>query len=82
MKRISNWLKQNPMLKLASLLLAFLIWITVVNFSNPEVTDYVNVELEVRNAEELTSADQMYSLDALCLVPRSLLMVMFSERGR
>ena len=64
MKRISNWLKQNPMLKLASLLLAFLIWITVVNFSNPEVTDYVNVELEVRNAEELTSADQMYSLDA------------------
>ena len=63
MKKLSDWLKQNPMLKLASLVLAFLIWITVVNFSNPEVTDYVNVELEVRNAEELTAVDQMYSLD-------------------
>ena len=63
MKKISNWLKQNPMLKLASLVLAFIIWLTVVNFSNPEVRDYVSVDLDVRNGEELTSADQMYSLD-------------------
>ena len=63
MKKISNWLKQNPMLKLASLILAFIIWLTVVNFSNPEMSDYVTVELDVRNGEELISADQMYSLD-------------------
>ena len=63
MNRFADWLKQNPMLKLTSLLIAFVIWIAVVNISNPEVTDYVTVELEVRNPDELTSVDQMYSLD-------------------
>lgn len=63
MNKLGQWLKQNPMLKLTSLLLAFIIWIAVVNISNPEISDYVTVELEVRNPEELIRADQMYSLD-------------------
>ena len=63
MRKFSNWLKQNPMLKLVSLVIAFVIWLAVVNISNPEVNDYVSVELEVVNPEELTNVDQMYSLD-------------------
>lgn len=64
MNRISAWIKQNTMLKLLSLFLAFVIWLTVVNFSNPEIKDVTTVEVEVLNGDKLTSADKIYSLNS------------------
>ncbi|MDO4438240.1 MAG: CdaR family protein [Eubacteriales bacterium] len=64
MNRISTWIKQNTMLKLLSLFLAFVIWLTVVNFSNPEIKDVTTVEVEVLNGDKLTSADKIYSLNS------------------
>ncbi len=63
MKKLSELIKQNFMLKLSAVVIAFMIWLTVVNISNPEVRGSVTVEIEVRNPDELTAADQMYSLD-------------------
>ncbi len=53
----------NFTLKLVSVALAFLIWLIVVNVSNPDVEMSVTVPIEVRNADVLTSADKTYSLD-------------------
>lgn len=61
---ISRWVKTNPALKVISLALAFLIWLTVVNFSNPDTTASQTVDLSVENGDKLTSADKIYSLDA------------------
>ena len=55
--------KNNLTLKLLSLGLAFLIWLIVVNVSNPDIEMSVTVPIEVRNADVLTSADKTYSLD-------------------
>lgn len=63
-KKISRWFRTNPALKVISLALAFLIWLTVVNFSNPDTTAVQTVELSVKNGDKLTSADKIYSLDS------------------
>ena len=53
----------NLTLKLISVAIAFLIWLIVVNVSNPDIEMSVTVPIEVRNADVLTSADKTYSLD-------------------
>jgi len=52
----------NLGLKLLSLGLAFVIWLAVVNISNPEVTRSKTVDLEVRNASILTNASKSYTI--------------------
>lgn len=56
-------LSQNLGLKAISVVIAFMIWILVVNISQPEVTAYQTVEIEVKNSDRLTSADKTYTLD-------------------
>lgn len=63
MRHVSKWLKQNTMLKLLSLAVAFVIWLTVVNFSNPDTRGTQTVDLTVQNVDKLTSADKIYDLD-------------------
>lgn len=63
MRQVTKWMKQNTMLKLLSLLVAFVIWLTVVNFSNPDTKGTQIVELTVQNGDKLTSADKIYNLD-------------------
>ena len=46
----------NLGLKILSVVIAFLVWLIVVNVSNPEVTDSVNVPLEVLNGDVLANA--------------------------
>lgn len=55
-------LMNNLGLKTASVLIAFLIWLLVVNVSNPEVTRTQEVALEIVNDDVLLDADRTYTL--------------------
>lgn len=63
MINLKEKLNRNLALKAISVALAFIIWLLVVNISQPEVTGSQSVELQVRNADRLTSADKTYTLD-------------------
>ena len=52
----------NLVLKISSLAVAFLVWIIVVNVSNPIVTRNISVSLNVVNANIITDAGKTYSL--------------------
>ncbi len=55
-------LTNNLGLKVLSVLLAFLIWLAVVNISNPEVTGTQQVPLEVLNANVLESKNKTFEI--------------------
>ena len=50
----------NLVLKISSLAVAFLVWIIVVNVSNPIVTRNISVPLNVVNANIITDAGKTY----------------------
>ena len=62
---MKNNLFGNPGLKIASLVIAFVIWLVILNVSNPEITrTYSGVPVEVTNASYVESRQQLYaSLD-------------------
>ena len=62
-KRLIKSLTTNWTLKLISLLLAFVIWLAIVNISNPTVVRSVSVPLEVINEELISNADKIYEID-------------------
>jgi YbbR domain-containing protein len=55
-------LTNNLGLKILSILLAFFIWLLVVNVSNPEVTRSQDVALEIMNDSVLLDANRTYEL--------------------
>lgn len=55
-------LVSNLGLKLISVAIAFVIWLVVVNYSNPETTKTRTVPLEVRNEHVLVNAGKAYSI--------------------
>ena len=57
-KRLLN----NFSLKLISFLLAFFLWLLVVNMSNPLIEGSKEVELEIVNADILEEAGQTYEI--------------------
>ncbi len=54
---------RNLGLKILSVVIAFLVWLIVVNVSNPDVSDSVNVTLEVLNGDVLTDAGLSYRIE-------------------
>ena len=58
----SNEKKGRMKLRLVSVLIGLLIWLTVVNISNPEVTRTRTIPVTVVNADVLTSAGKCYSI--------------------
>lgn len=54
-------ISNNLGLKILSLFLAFIIWLVVVNVSNPLVNRRREVTLEIENSEVLTAARRGYS---------------------
>jgi len=60
MERIKKWFLHNPLLKLVSLVIAFLIWLIVVNTSNPKVTDTIAVTYDILNEKAIESSNQVY----------------------
>ena len=63
MEKIKDWFRENNGLKLLSVVIAFIVWLSIVNVSNPEVRNTVTVNLEIRNADELEAAGKTYSFD-------------------
>ena len=59
MKKIST---TNLTLKIISVVLAFIIWLIVVNVSNPEVTRTKSVTVEIINDNIITSAAKTYDI--------------------
>jgi YbbR domain-containing protein len=55
-------LTNNLGLKILSILLAFFVWLLVVNVSNPEVTRSQDVALEIMNDSVLLDANRTYEL--------------------
>lgn len=55
-------LLNNLGLKVASLVLAFIVWMAVVNISNPVIDDSQTVAVEVRNEEVLKAANLTYEI--------------------
>ena len=60
MKKIKKWFTHNPWLKLLSLALAGIIWLVVINTSNPRVSANINVNYDVLNEKEIESDNQVY----------------------
>ena len=61
---MKGWLFNNLGLKLISLALGFIIWVSVVNISNPEVTRSKSVELTVQNEQVLKDAGKTYTMNS------------------
>lgn len=55
-------LTSNLGLKMLAIFLAFFIWLIVINVSNPVVTRYLDVPVEVINEDILTKAKQTYEI--------------------
>ena len=67
----------NLRLKILSVFLAFLIWLTVVNLSNPEIVGKREVPLEIENEQVLTDAGRTYEING-----KSTVTVYFDVRTR
>ncbi|MDO4961039.1 MAG: CdaR family protein [Eubacteriales bacterium] len=63
MDKIKNFFKTNIGLKLISFGIAVLVWIMVVNISNPEIRTSVGTDIGIDYGETLTKLDKYYSLD-------------------
>ena len=53
----------NLGLKIISVIVAFLIWLIVVNVSNPSMDETISIPLEVRNGDVLTNAGLAYEIE-------------------
>ena len=52
-QHLINIIRVNKLLKLVSIAIAFLLWLVVVNVSNPEITESVTTEIEITNGQDL-----------------------------
>ncbi len=62
-EKLKQLFKHNTVLKISSIGLAFLIWLAVVNISDPEVTETVTSEISVLYEDEITGKNKTYALD-------------------
>lgn len=60
---IKDFFTENLSLKCISIVLAFVIWIMVVNVSKPETTDTKSVQLEVKNQTIFEEDSKTWSVD-------------------
>lgn len=60
---IKRFFTENLSLKCISIVLAFVIWIMVVNVSKPETTDTKSVQLEVKNQNIFEEDSKTWSID-------------------
>lgn len=60
---IKRLLTENLSLKCISLILAFMIWLIVVNISKPEINDSKSVQLEVKNQNIFEADSKTWSVD-------------------
>lgn len=63
MKRIKEILTRNLSLKLLSVVIAFFVWLAVVNVSDPQITERKEITLEVVNGEVMSKAGLSYEIE-------------------
>lgn len=63
-QHLINIIRVNKLLKLVSIAIAFLLWLVVVNVSNPEITESVTTEIEITNGQDLMNKGKSFSLDS------------------
>ncbi len=63
LKFLHNFISTNRLLKVISLALAFVVWLVVVNVSNPEMKSSVTSSITIENGHTLTEKDKYYNLD-------------------
>ncbi len=56
-------LTRNLSLKILSIVIAFFVWLAVVNVSDPQITDRKEITLEVLNGEVMTNAGLSYEIE-------------------
>ncbi len=61
--KIINFLKHNFVSKLISVVVAFFIWLVVMNISNPEMTEAVTTKLDVLYEDEFVKTGKTYTID-------------------
>lgn len=62
---MKNKLMDNLVIKLLSIAVAFIIWLTIINITDPTVTkSFNNIPVEILNENVITSADQVYEVEA------------------
>lgn len=59
---MKKFLTENLGLKILAIVLAVIVWVIAVNFSNPEITATKQVEVEVRNADIFENAGKTFEL--------------------
>ena len=78
-KKIKNMLCNNIMLKLASVVLAFLLWLLVINIDDPQVTSTIeNIPVTILNEDVITGNNEVYdvisgsTVDVKVIGPRTI----------
>lgn len=74
---MKEFLTKNIGLKIASVIVAILVWMIVVNISNPEIKASKQVQIEVENDEVILNAGKTYELNG-----NTSVMVSYSVRTR
>lgn len=58
-----NKIKNNLSLKIISLIISFIIWMSVINIINPIVNEFVNVPIEILNEESVHKLNKTYVIN-------------------
>ena len=74
---MKEFLTKNIGLKIASVIVAILVWMIVVNISNPEIKASKQVQIEVENDDVILNAGKTYELNG-----NTSVMVSYSVRTR
>ncbi|MBR5712837.1 MAG: hypothetical protein IKX54_04500 [Lachnospiraceae bacterium] len=62
--KLKAWLTRNIGMKLVSIVIAFLVWVTIINMNDPVVTRTISgIRIERRNAELVSSGNTTYVAD-------------------
>lgn len=63
LSKLKKWISHNAGLKILSLIFSAVLWLTIVNYTNPEVSVTVKTNIDVRNVEELSKSNTVFPLD-------------------
>ena len=62
--KLKNKLMNNLMIKILSIIVAFLFWLAIINITDPTTTrKFTNIPVKVLNENVITSANQVYEIE-------------------
>lgn len=61
---MKKWIMNNFALKILSVLVAFIVWLTIINITDPTITrHFSNIPVEILNENVITSANQVFEVE-------------------